>query len=119
MKTNIIILVVAAILQISCEVREDKNVKYIATEATSEFSLAYRNEAGELITVNVEANSATDRWEYSFIAEQGEIVYASGNYKDISSALKIMILIDGKVFKQASSRSDTVRYVTVSGVIPY
>lgn len=110
-------MISAALL--ACEKREQKQVKYIATDATSEFAITYRNESGNLVKQTVQANSAADRWEYYFVAEQGEIVYASGNYKDISSALKIMILIDGKVFKQAATRSDTVRYVTVSGVIPY
>jgi hypothetical protein len=111
-------LLLVLVLQ-ACEMRSKKSVKYVATDAISGYDISYRNESGNLVKKRVEVNSALERWEYSFIAEQGDIVYVSGNYKDVASALKIMILIDGKIFKQAATRHDTVRYVTVSGVIPY
>ena len=65
------------------------------------------------------ASSMQDQWSYSFIADQGDIVFVSGNYKDINSGLNIRILVDGKVYKQGSSIGDTVKFVTVSGVVPY
>ncbi len=114
------ILIVAILMVIlSCEKREDKQVKYIATDATSAYTISYRNAAGEIITRNIAAQSKTDRWIQTFTAEQGQIVYLSGIYKDIESGLKLMILVDGKVYKQGSSSGDTVNYLTVSGVVPY
>jgi hypothetical protein len=103
----------------SCEKREIKRVKYIATEAVSPYTLTYKNADGVMTTETVTTFSAQDQWKYTFMAEQGDILYVSGRYFDAGSALKVMILIDGKVYKQASSRGDTVRFVTVSGVLPY
>ena len=59
------------------------------------------------------------KWKYEFIAEEGDIVFVTAIYKDITSAITIQILVDGKVYKQGSSTQDTIRYVTVSGTVPY
>ena len=120
MKTKLIILAILGIFVFSaCEKREEKKVEYRASNATSDYQISYRLPAGELKTETIKAISQQDIWSYSFVAEQGEIVYVSGNYKNINSSLNIMILIDGKVYKQGSSIGDTISYVTVSGVVPY
>ena len=120
MKSKLIILAILSIFIFSsCEKREDKKVEYRATNAISDYQISYRMPSGELKTETIEATSQQDEWAYSFVAEQGEIVYVSGNYKDINSGLNIRILVDGKVYKQGSSIGDTIRYVTVSGVVPY
>ncbi|OYT11477.1 MAG: hypothetical protein B6I19_11305, partial [Bacteroidetes bacterium 4572_114] len=103
MKPKIIILVILGIFIFSsCEKREEKKVEYRASNAISNYQISYRLPSGELITETIEAISQQDIWSYSFIAEQGEIVYVSGNYKDINSSLKITILVDGKAYKQSS-----------------
>jgi hypothetical protein len=120
MKTgNIIIAILAVLIFTSCEKREEKSVEYIATNAISDYNLSYRLPSGELVKETISSSSLQDEWTYSFMAEQGDIVYVSGNYKDINSGLNIRILVDGKVYKQGSSIGDTVRFVTVSGVVPY
>ncbi len=106
-------------LLVSCEKRDMLRVDYIATDAVSPYSLTYKGADGEMLTETVTTFSAQDQWKHTFMAEQGDILYVSGRYFDPGSALKIMILVDGKVYKQASSRGDTVRFVTVSGVLPY
>jgi hypothetical protein len=53
------------------------------------------------------------------MADEGEIVFVSAIYKDINSRINVRILIDGKVYKQGASKYDTVRYVTVSGTVPF
>ena len=119
-RINILFGALAVILiMISCERDNDKTVKYLVTNSVSGFDLNYVNEQGTLVSVQVPASSAGDKWAYSFIGEEGDIVFASGIYKDINSAIKIQVLIDGKVFKEGSSSHDTTRYVTVSGTIPY
>jgi hypothetical protein len=119
MMKKLIFLSIILICFSACEKRETKRVEYIATDAVSAYSITYRSHDGVMVSETVETFSASDQWRHSFMAEQGDIVYVSGNYKDIGSALKVMILIDGKVYKQAATRGDTVRYVTVSGVVPY
>lgn len=119
MKKLIYSILVAGLMLAGCEKRDEKQVKYVATGAVSEFTIKYRDKDGIVKTEIFEAQSTLDKWVYSFVEEQGEIVYVSGFYKDISSSLKIMILVDGKVYKQASSLGDTINYLTVSGVIPY
>jgi len=119
MKNTIIIIIISLIAFTACEKREDKMVKYVATDATSDYTINYRDESGILQTKTVAAESAQDKWNYSFTVEQGEIVYLSGKYNDINSALKLIIYVDGKVYKQSNSVGDTLKYLTVSGVVPY
>lgn len=107
------------ILSISCSKTNKKKVTYIATEAISAYNLQYLNDENELTEIEVIPQSAQDQWVYNYIEDEGEIVYVSGNYRDINSSLKIMILIDGKVYKQASNEADTLSYLTVSGTVPY
>ncbi len=114
------IAVILSFVVFSCQKENNaKLVKYVTTEAISMYDLAYLNGSSQLIEQKVEAQSAQDKWVYSFEAEPGDIVYVSAKYYDIESALKIQILIDGKVYKEKSSRNDTTQYLTVSGVIPY
>lgn len=119
MKNIIIIIIISFIALTSCEKREDTVVKYVATDASSDYTLSYRDETGTLQTKTISAESAQDKWNYAFTVEQGEIVYLSGKYNDINSALKLIIYIDGKVYKQSNSVGDTLKYLTVSGVVPY
>jgi len=119
MKKLFFLILMTGLMTAGCEKRDEKQVKYVATGAVSEFTIKYRDKDGMVKTEIFEAQSTLDKWVYSFVMEQGEIVYVSGFYKDISSSLKIMILVDGKVYKQASSVGDTINYLTVSGVIPY
>jgi len=119
MKKHFIILFILSITLLACEKREEKSVKYITTSATSAYDISYRNQSGDLIKETITPESKQDQWVYSYKAEQGDIVYISGNYKDITSGLKVMILVDGKVYKQGSTIGDTISFVTVSGVVPY
>jgi len=118
---NRIILIIAGlvIMLASCSKTDNKNVTYISRGAISAYNLQYLNENNELISIEVIPQSAQDEWVYKQISNYGEIVYISGHYKDINSSLKIMILIDGKVYKQASNEADTISYLTVSGTVPY
>ncbi|MCF8365108.1 MAG: hypothetical protein K9H16_04965 [Bacteroidales bacterium] len=119
MKNTIIIIIISLIAFTACEKREDKMVKYVATDASSEYTIYYRDESGTLQSKTITPESAQDKWNYSFAVEQGEIVYLSGKYNDINSALKLMIYVDGKVYKQSNSVGDTLKYLTVSGLVPY
>ena len=119
MKYLALLIIGFIVLNSSCSKTATKKVTYIATGAISEYSLQYVDENNELTKIAVTAQSAQDRWNYNYITDDGEIVYLSGNYKDINSALKIMILIDGKIYKQASNEGDTLKFITVSGTIPY
>jgi len=117
-KLTILIIIVTAIFT-SCEKRENKQVKYVATDAISDFTIQFRDATGDIQSETIAAESAQDKWQKSFILEQGEIVYLSGKYNDPSSSLKLIIYVDGKIYKQGSSVGDTVKYLTVSGVVPY
>lgn len=119
MRIIISIAIILLISVIGCTDSDKVNVKYIATGSVSAYNLQYLNENGDLIDKEEEPQSAQDQWSYGYIASEGDIVYLSGNYNDINSALKLMILIDGKVYKQSSTKSDTLSRITVSGTIPY
>jgi enterochelin esterase-like enzyme len=119
MKNTLLIIIIGLITFTACEKREDKMIKYVATDAVSNYSLKYRDANGILQTVSVEAESAQDTWSISQVVEQGDIVYLSGKYQDVNSALKLIIYVDGKIYKQSNSIGDTLKYLTVSGVVPY
>ncbi|MBL7139011.1 MAG: hypothetical protein ISS17_09580 [Bacteroidales bacterium] len=116
---KIILVLLVTFTCIACEKNEDIPVRYQATDAVAGFTVTYRNNAGDLITEEVTVASAEDEWNFSFKAKKGDIVYLSAIYKEITSGIKLAILIDGKVYKQASSQYDTINYVIVSGTVPY
>lgn len=104
----------------SCEkFSEEKQVSYLVSDCETGFNVTYRDKKGTLIKEEINAVSAEDKWEYSFTGRQGEIVYVSAIYKDINSEINVSIIINEKTFKQASSKYDTLNFVTVSGTIPY
>lgn len=119
MRRIIVIIIALIFIFVSCNKTNTKNVKYVATSSISAYNLQYMNDKNELIEVEVWPESAQDQWSYSYLAEEGDIVYISGRYNDINSSLKLMIVVDGKVYKQASNEADTLSYLIVSGTIPY
>jgi hypothetical protein len=116
-KLSIITIVLLVSLS-SCSDINKKSVKYVATGAISAYSLQYLNDDNELVKTEIVPQSAQDQWTFDYLADEGDIVYLNGNYKDINSSLKLMILVDGKVYKQASNTFDTIGYLTISGTIP-
>jgi len=119
MKKILIPIISILFVLTSCTDTNKKNVKYMATGAISAYNLQHMDSNSELTNLEFVPQSAQDIWSYSYIADEGDIVYLSGNYKDINSSLKLMILIDGKVYKQASNTADTIAFLTISGTIPY
>ncbi len=106
------------IVLLGCDKDSDRLVNYKITDSDSGFSVRYLDASGELVSGNVITQSAQDVWNYSFISKDGGIVFVSANYDDPASAIRVQIYIDGKIYKQGSSRNDTASFVTVSGVIP-
>lgn len=119
MKIKIFALSIMILVFSGCTKITQVKVTYETTSAVSEYNLHYLTEDGALKQTTVNAQSAQDVWKYSFLANEGDIVYVSGNYKDINSALRIVIKIDGKIYKQAANEGDTLKFLTVSGVVPY
>jgi enterochelin esterase-like enzyme len=109
---------IALLFLAACEKEASREVTYRVTDSVSGFSLRYLDENGQLQSEQVNTQSAQDIWQYSYLGEDGDIVFVSTNYKDPSSSIKVQILVDGKLYRQSSSRNDTVSFVTVSGVIP-
>ena len=116
-----IIIIITALFTLftSCSNTDRKKITYVTTGSISAYNLQYLNEKNELIKTEITPQSTQDQWTYSYIEDEGEIVYLSGIYNDINSSLNIMILIDGKVYKQASNKADTLFYLTVSGTVPF
>ncbi len=117
-KLTFLLLVFVFILP-SCEKEpEPRQIVYEITRSVSGFDVNYLDKNGILIQESVDVNSAEDIWRYNFTATPRSIVFVSANYKDINSAINVKIKVDGKVYKQASTKYDTTMYVTVSGVVP-
>ena len=119
MKKYILLLIFFALLFAACNKSYQKKVTYLSTGAISAYNLQYLNDQNVLVKTTIESQSTQDVWKYEFLSDQGEIVYVNGNYKDVNSALKIQLLIDGKVYKQGETQGDTLKYLVVSGVVPY
>jgi hypothetical protein len=113
-----LIILLMPLFMLSCTKKNQVKVTYEATAAVSGYSLSYL-ENGTMKQISIVPESAQDRWFCHFNGEQGDIVYISGNYKDVNSALNLMIKVDGKIYKQGTSQGDTLRFLTVSGVVPY
>ncbi len=119
MNKYLIIISVLLTTLVSCTDLNKKSVEYVATGSISAYNLQYLDDKNELVDVKIVPQSAQDSWTYGYFADEGDILYISGNYKDINSSLKLMILVNGKVYKLASNSSDTTKYLTVSGTVPY
>ena len=121
MKTTTQIILILSVLFLSAACQRDNQVKieYEATEAVSEYTLSFLDESGVLKTMVVEPASKEDKWNYSMMAEEGDIVYISGKYNDAGSSLRLRIILDGKTYKEGYSTGDTIKYLVVSGVVPY
>jgi hypothetical protein len=111
-------LIFLVLFAVSCEKDTERQVVYRITDSVSGFDVRYYNESGLLVSEKITVQSAQDIWNYAFTAEDGGIVFVSANYKDPESAIKVQIMVDGKVYKQAASKNDTISFITVSGVIP-
>ena len=119
MKNSIlIIIIVPLVILFGCAKDKERQVKYVITDSVSGFTVRYLNDAGQIITDQVITQSAEDIWQHEFTANDGDIVFVSANYKDPLSAIKVQIYIDGKVYKQAVSKQDTISFITVSGIVP-
>ncbi len=104
----------------SCDYATDETaVTYLVTGAASGFDVRYRDAEGELVFERIQTSSESDVWQYDFTADEGEILYISAKYYDVNSGVRIRILLDGKKFREASSRSDTTAFVVLSGTVPY
>jgi len=104
---------------ISCEKNtQPKNVTYEISRSISGFSVTYKDASGELIKEKITTASAEDVWRYSFEGIPRDVIYVSASYKDINSAIRVRLLVDGKVYKEAATKYDTTMFVTVSGIIP-
>jgi hypothetical protein len=121
MKSSTFVVILASILFTitACNDTSQKKVTYKSSGAISDYTLQYRNDQQELVKITIQPESAADSWKYEYMADEGDIVYVSGIYKDINSALLIQVLVDGKVYKQGSNKADTIKYLTVSGIVPY
>jgi len=122
MKTMKKILLITAILFLAltgCEKESEQAVTYRITNSDSGFEVNYLDGNGVLQHEQVATQSAQDIWTYSFDAFEGDIVFVSAIYKDINSAIKVQVLLNGKVYKEGSSTSDTTKYVVVSGTVPF
>ena len=119
MKMKNISLVFIVLLFLSCEKANEKDIVYQVSDNSTGYALNFRNAEGKLIKTQIVPESSEDVWKYSFQAEQGDIVFLSALYQNPADGINVQIFIDGKAFKQGSSQNDTLRYVTVSGTIPF
>lgn len=118
-RISVIVILILLVLDSCNFVTDEADVTYLVTGAASGFDVRYRDAEGVLVLERIQAGSESDVWQYDFTADAGEILFISARYYDINSGIRIRILLDGKIFREASSRFDTSAFVVVSGTIPY
>ena len=94
-------------------------VRYEVTDAYADTEVSYFGDDGAVIKEWVGFESVEDKWSFTRAGKPGDIVYLSAMYKDTASSVKLRILSDGKVYKQASSVNEPDKYLTVSGTVPF
>ena len=101
--------------------KEDETtvVQYKASNGYSETQIKYRDADGVLVSKNINFVGGEDIWIYSFDGNKGDIVYLSARYFDPNSSISLQILLDGKIYKEATSNNEADKYLTISGTIPY
>ena len=119
MKRLIPIFVIVVLLFTACSKQQQVTVEYEASTAVSAYQLSYQNEFGTLVDTLISSQSSEDVWHHSMKLTKGDIVYLSGKYDDVNSSLKLSIKVDGKIYKEQYSVGDTIKYIIVSGTIPY
>lgn len=119
MKKPFILLAILALF-FACEKGSDqKEVTYLVTDSEAGYTLTFTDETGTKVKRDVVVASQDDEWRYSFPADPGSIVYLSAVDTTINSFVKLIIYVDGKVYKQGMRSEDATKPVTVSGVVPY
>jgi hypothetical protein len=121
MQTKRIVYHVLILVFVSGCVKEPDpvSVSYRIGEAYAPVEIAYRDHNGNLQTRTVSFESIQDTWQETLSMNPGEIVYLSAFYSDSLSSVKVQIMTDGKVYKEAYSVREPDKYLIVSGVIPY
>jgi hypothetical protein len=121
MKTRIYIASLIVLAITACEKPLDqKMVKYFVTDSDAGFTVTYTNSEGvKQNPMWVDAASQDQEWEMSFMAEPGQVVYLSVLDTVPESFTRVMIYIDGKVYKQGVRDEDPTKPVVVSGTVPY
>ena len=118
MKQIIIVFLLVCIFY-SCEnEREEVMVKYLVTNSNSGFTVSYKTPKG-IIKQYVPTPNKNYKWSYSFSAVRGDIVYLTVLDTISASFPKAQIIIENKVFKEASRTNDSLMPVVVSGTIPF
>lgn len=113
-------LAISLMILSGCEIdRESVPVVYKVSGAVSAVSIEFRDQDGNLQHDSLFFTSTADIWQTSVENRRGEIVYLSGSYADTTGSVKLMILLDGKIYKQASSMYEPGKVIVVSGSIPY
>ncbi len=109
-----------AFLLLSCNKEEESvEVSYHLSNAYSTTYITYKNETDKLERDTLYFESGEDEKTYVVQLNKGDIVYFSALYIDTLSSVSIEILLDGKVFKSATSYNDAGKYTIVSATIPY
>jgi hypothetical protein len=92
---------------------------YLVTKSQAGFNVTYLNEDGSKKSEKVVFNSKEDEWKYSFDAQKGDIVWISVLDTVPESYVRVVIYVNGKVYKQANRDTIRTKPLIVSGVVPF
>lgn len=117
---RIIILATILLAFISCEKTSyQEQVMYLVTKSQAGFNVVYLNEDGTKITEKVVFSSKEDEWTYKHNAQKGDIVWISVLDTMPDSFVRVVIYVNGKVYKQANRDTIRTKPLIVSGVVPF
>lgn len=116
---KLVFFTVVLLLMPGCAKYTRKRITYRASRTLFPVTLTYRDNNGILVADTFQPVGEQDIWLKNVMMNEGDIVYLAGKYNNIENSVLLEVLIDGKIYKQNSSKGDTVNYVIVSGTIPY
>lgn len=118
MRKSILFFILFAIAFMSCSKEEEVSVEYRISNGYGNTYIWYQLE-DNVRAAELDFESAEDVTIFNLTALAGEIVYLSASYPDSASSITLEILLDGKVFKEATSQNKPNEYLTISGTIPF
>ena len=120
MMKGFLALVICFVLMTACEKENDSvQVEYRVVNGYSETGISWRGCNEIMHTTDYLFTGAADTWNQKIEVSPGQIVYLAGIYHDTASAVTLQIMIDGKLFRQKSSKNEPGKYLVVSGTVPY
>ncbi|MCB0806671.1 MAG: hypothetical protein KDC05_12800 [Bacteroidales bacterium] len=120
MRRKYIVLILILLAFASCDKDEDRVIiQYRVLDGYTDTEILWRDVDERIQSTTYTFESVADSWIKQCEGVPGQIVYLAGIYHDTASSVTLQISIDGKLYKQKSSKNEPGKYIVVSGTVPF